>query len=54
MAFRCPRCGESENTEELDDNRCYCPGCSCVWKPEPQPRLLDPPPPLEARRKDLA
>lgn len=48
--FRCPRCGEHENTEELDDNRCYCPGCSCVWKPEQEPRLIQPEP---RTRRDL-
>lgn len=54
MPAKCPRCG-STDTEELDDDlRWFCPGCSTCWKPEQPPRLLEPPPSTEERRRDLA
>lgn len=46
----CPRCGETETTEALDNGMWFCPGCDHAWKPTPPPRLFLP---AERRRRDL-
>ena len=52
--MRCPRCGSRDQTEELEDGRWWADCCNIVFTPRQPPRLLDPPPSAEERRKDLA